>query len=262
MVKFWRLAAGTAVLLAAAAAQAVQLAYEPVGLGWSAGQVERAGAAQMDVLTGQAQQAGLLGCRMRCDRLAHVFARLVVEARTQTARSAALPWSLTVLRSPGVDAMAMPNGQVLISETFVDQRLLSDEALAFVLAHEMAHSILEHERQALTFARMLLPKHVERSVDDMYVELDHNIGLLKAMEPVMQQGEYEADELGMLLASAAGYDPDRQLAFVEQECRADTGRMAVVASHPPACKRLQALQSLLPLARRQRLAELSVTERD
>ena len=54
--------------------------------------------------------------------------------------------------------MALPGGQVLISEAFVRSRGLSDEALAFVLGHEMAHSILEHERQTLHFARMLLPR--------------------------------------------------------------------------------------------------------
>lgn len=252
MVKFLRLATCTVALVSAAVARGAQLAYEPVGLGWSAEQVERASAAEMHALIGRAEQADLLGCRAHCERLARVFARVVVEARAQTARSAALPWSLTVVRLPDLDAMAKPNGQLVISETFIDLRLESDEALAFVLAHEMAHSILEHERQALTFARMLLPRQVERSVRDMYVEMDFNIALLKAMEPVMQQGEYEADELGLLLASAVGYDPDRQLAFIEQECHADSGAAPLVATHPPACMRLRALQSLLPLARRQR----------
>ena len=76
------------------------------------------------------------------------------------------------------------------------------ETLAFVLAHEMIHSILEDERQALTYAQLLLPRQIVRSVTDMYVEIELNASLLMAMEPVMQQGEYEADELGMLLASA------------------------------------------------------------
>ena len=84
------------------------------------------------------------------------------------------------------------------------------ETLAFVLAHEMIHSILEDERQALTYAQLLLPRQIVRSVTDMYVEIELNASLLMAMEPVMQQGEYEADELGMLLASAAGFDPDTQ----------------------------------------------------
>jgi predicted Zn-dependent protease len=62
---------------------------------------------------------------------------------------------------------------------------------------------------------------------------------------VMQQGEYEADHLGLLLASAAGYAPAGQLGFAEQECTADSGAASMVATHPSACMRLKALQSLV-----------------
>ncbi len=234
-----------------ATAQAVQLAYEPVGLGWSDDEVERASAGQMDTLAERAEKHQKMGCVAHCERLEHVFNRLVAEALTQTARSATLPWSLMVVRLPDVNAFALPNGRLAISESFIDRHLRTDETLAFVLAHEMVHSILEHERQALTYAQLLLPRQIVRSVKDMYVEIDFNAGLLMDMEPVMQQGEYEADELGLLLASAAGFDPDRQIAFIEAQCRIDGERQPMVATHPPACRRLNALQALLPLARRQ-----------
>jgi Zn-dependent protease with chaperone function len=252
MVHLFRCTTVTLLMLAATAAHSVQLAYEPVGLGWSGEEVEHASAVQMDTLAERAEKAGQMGCSAHCERLTRVFDRLITEAQEQTVRSATLPWSLMVVRLPDVNAIAMPNGRLAISESFVDQHLPTDETLAFVLAHEMIHSILEHERQALTYAQLLLPRQIVRSVKDMYVEIDFNASLLMAMEPVMQQGEYEADELGLLLASAAGFDPDRQIAFLESQCRNDGGRQPVVATHPPTCQRMQALQSLLPLARRQR----------
>ena len=255
MVKFLHCMVGFIAMLCVAAAQGAQLAYEPVGLGWSPGEVERVTAVQMNALAARAEQAKQLGCTRHCERLVRVFNRLVDQARKQTVRSAALPWSLLVVGLHDIEAIAMPDGRLAISEPFIDLRLQSDEALAFVLAHEMAHSILEHERQALTFARLLLPRQSAHTVQDMYVEMDFNLSLLKAMEPVMQQGEYEADELGLLKASAAGFDPDRQLAFIDQECRSNAGSTFLLATHPPACLRLQMLQSLLPLARRQRPAE-------
>jgi Zn-dependent protease with chaperone function len=257
MTHLWHFTIGTLLMLAAAAAHSVQLAYEPVGLGWSGEEVERASAVQMDTLAERADQAGRMGCSTHCERLHRVFDRLITEARSQTPRSATLPWSLLVVRLPDVSAIAMPNGRLAISESFVDQHLPTDETLAFVLAHEMIHSILEHERQALTYAQLLLPRQIVRSVKDMYVEIDFNASLLMAMEPVMQQGEYEADELGLLLASAAGFDPYRQIAFLESQCRDDKGRQPLVATHPPVCQRLRAVQTLLPLARRQMPASVS-----
>lgn len=98
---------------------------------------------------------------------------------------------------------------------------------------------------------MLLPRDVHRSVPDMYTEMEFNIRLLKSMEPVMQQGELEADELGLLLAAQAGYAPEQQLAFIESETALETGGgKPVVATHPPALLRLEKLRERLPLARR------------
>lgn len=233
---------------ASLAAPALQLAYEPVALDWTAGEVAQAGLASLQPVLDRAAARDRLGCARHCERLARLFAALVAEARQQTRRAATLPWSLTVVRLDDVDAFALPDGQVVVSESMIDARDLSDAALAFVLAHEMAHSILEHERQALTAGRLLLPRQVERSVQDMYVELDFNLGLLKSLEPVMQQGEFEADELGLLLAALAGQAPSRQLEFMQNEVAEEDARPPLAATHPPAMARLERLQERLPLA--------------
>jgi len=96
---------------------------------------------------------------------------------------------------------------------------------------------------------MLLPRDVPRSVRDMYTEMDFNFGLLMAMEPVMHQGEFEADELGLLLASVAGFAPRRQLAFIEGEVAA-AGRRPLLSTHPTPQARLDRLRAALPLAER------------
>lgn len=239
-----------AVVLACAgtAAPAVQLAYEPVALGWTSGEVAGAGRDTLRHVVDRARQQGRLGCELHCERLRSIFARLVTQARQQTARAAHLPWSLTVLGLRDVAAFALPEGQVVVSEALIEDRGLSDEALAFVLAHEMAHSILEHERQLLTAGRLLLPRNVERSVRDMYVEFEHDFGFFRRLEPVLHQGEFEADELGLLLAALAGFAPNRQLEFMQNEVAEDAGRRPVGSTHPAAAARLSRLHTRLPLA--------------
>lgn len=236
--------------LVAVHVRALELAYEPVALGWSPDEVERATSGTYSAIVQRAERAEQLGCRAHCQRLERIFFRLVAVAREQTPHSRRLPWSLTVVRLADVDALALPGGQVVVSESFIDRHALSDEALAFVLAHEIAHSILEHERQALTFARLLLPRDVPRTVPDMYTEMGFNFALLQAMEPVMQQGEFEADELGLLLASVAGFVPERQLAFIEAEVSDGAPRRPLLSTHPTSQARLEKLRAALPLARR------------
>lgn len=244
---------------ACSAALALQLADPPVSLAWTPAEVQRAGIASLELAVTRASRQGQLGCARHCERLQTIFERLTVEARDQTSRAAVLPWSLTVVRSPDVEAFALPDGQVVISEALIDERDLSDEALAFVLAHEMAHSILEHERQLLTTGRLLLPRQVERSVPDMYVELAHNFALLRTLEPVLHQSELEADELGLLLAALAGYAPNRQLEFMQNEVAEHDGRRALASTHPSPQQRLDRLEERLPLA--WRLHERSVPRR-
>jgi predicted Zn-dependent protease len=250
MAGLWRFAAVALLACAAGPAAADTLSYVPVGLSWSAAEVERATSGNLRAIVDKAEAMQQLGCRRHCERLQRVFEALTVQARGQSPHAAALHWSLTVVRSADVEALALPGGQVLISEDFVDRHTPTDEMLAFVLAHEMAHSVLEHERQALTFARLLLPRQVPRTVRDMYAEMDFNLGLLKAMEPVLQQGEFEADELGLLLAAAAGYAPQRQLAFIGNEAALPPTRASLVATHPAAAARLEQLRIRLPLAQR------------
>jgi len=245
-----RIVRGLVVLLPLAAAQAQPLSYEPVALGWTAAEVERAAQGQWLALQARASDNGPAACAHTCRRVQTIYERLLPLARQQSAHAEALAWRLLVVRLPDVEAMALPGGQLVVGEAFVDAHAPEDEALAFVLAHEMAHSILEHERQALSFARQLLPRQVSRSVRDMYVELDFNFSLLKAMEPVLQQGEFEADELGLLLAARAGYDPRRQLRFMERLAAQAPARRGLVDSHPPQAERLLRLRALLPLAER------------
>ena len=229
-------------------AQAMKLIDEPLALAWTPAEVQRAGQAHLAQTVARAEQQGLLGCARHCDRLQRIFDHLVVQAREQTPRAQTLPWSLTVVRLPEVDAFALPDGQVVLSETLIDERDLSDEALAFVIAHEMAHSILEHERQVLTTGRQLLPRQVERSVDDMYVELAHNFALLRTLEPVLHQSELEADELGLLLGALCGYAPHRQIEFMQNEVAEEGSARALASTHPPATVRLDRLRERLPLA--------------
>ena len=229
---------------------ATQLTYEPVSLGWTAQEVDRATRAGAAAILQRARAEVASGCTGSCARAQAIFSRLLGVARQQSAHAASLPWELVIVQMPDIEAMALPGGLLIVGQPFLDRATDNDEELAFVLAHEMAHSILEHERQALSYARLLLPRQVRRSVRDMYTEMDFNFSLLKALEPVMQQGEFEADELGLLLAAASGYAPRLQTRYIEREALATPKRQPLVATHPAALDRLARLQGLLPWADR------------
>jgi len=235
------------------------------GLAWSAAEVQAATRFGPDEVLARAAARGEAGCARHCDEIQQVWNRLI-DALQRYAPMARIPaaLSLHVVRSADVDAFASPDGRVVISEAFIEQSAPTQAAIAFVLAHEIGHIVLQHERQTLTSALALLPRGIRRSVPDMYTELEYNLSLLKRLEVVMQATEYEADEFGMDLASLAGYAPESQLAFLRDEAQQKAPLNApIVATHPAADDRLQRMRHRLPFAQRllehARRAQVSMT---
>jgi len=239
---------GGAVPAAAAAAPETPLLEAPMGLAWTPAEVARAGRPAVAAVLEQASRQDALDCRRQCALIDAVWLRLQPVLARESRRADGLQPRLHVVRIEGVEAFASPDGSIVIDEGFIERQAPDAPRLAFVLAHEAAHVLLEHERETLTTALALLPRNVRRTVNDMYVELAHNYGLLKAIEISLHQVEFAADEAGLQLAAAAGFDPRDQLAFAIEQARAEEPRRSLASSHPSARARLAQLQALLPLA--------------
>jgi predicted Zn-dependent protease len=198
--------------------------------------------------------AGLLGCRRHCARIGAVFER-VVRAADDLLPALDRRWQLGVSVNPREEAWALPGGHVYISEAFIDAFEMDDAQLAFVLAHELGHVLLDHENQALTIAHALLPHGVTRTVSDMYAHFDYDLGLALKLTPELQTEEFEADRAAMLIGAIAGYPPAALLGFLQQLAERD-GRPASAADvlgaggHPAPAQRLERARVLLDTAGR------------
>jgi predicted Zn-dependent protease len=229
----------------------LQLIDAPSGLAWSGEDVAHAGAGSAAMVLAAAAGAGEMGCRTQCDSIGRVWSRLlIVVSQQQKASARPFELNLHVVQSTDVDAFAAPDGTLVLSENFVRRRHIGDAQLAFVLAHEVAHVLLEHERQALTAALAILPRVASRTVEDIYVEFGFNLSVVRLLEPVRHQAEYEADELGLQIAALAGYPPAAQLGYMENEAAADSPVDTLVSTHPTGPSRLVRLRARLPLAER------------
>lgn len=197
----------------------------------------------------KAEAAGELGCRRYCDELAAVFRRVTQVAMTQVPTSARYHWALVVTRSRNEDAYAVPDGRIVISEAFIEREHLSQEELAFVLAHEVSHVILAHEADTLDTVQAILPHGVNASVQDLYAAMDFDMGLLLRIAPFMVAMEREADRLGLMLTALAGYKPGVAIGYARQ--LAAEGKVSeMAATHPQGSARLADLRGLLPVAQR------------
>ena len=124
-------------------------------------------------------------------------------------------YQVTMLNSQSINAFALPNGQLYVTRGLV--ALANDESeLASVLAHEMGHVIARHaairEEQARQTAL------VNRVVTDVISDPEEGaLALAKsklALASFSRAQEFEADAIGIGIASRAGYDPYGAVRFL------------------------------------------------
>jgi beta-barrel assembly-enhancing protease len=181
-----------------------------------------------------------------------------------------LPWTFAVIDTETINAFALPGGDVIVSSGLL-KRLSSESELAGVLAHEIAHVVKKHQLQAIQSSQrgnLLASVGKDVAADRIARGGGNAIGqaakaglanvaadLLKdglLLRPLDRSMEYEADQLGVVIATRAGYDPYGLVGALEMLAQYKGGGDAasVFSTHPPATDRLGELEKFLPAVER------------
>jgi beta-barrel assembly-enhancing protease len=181
-----------------------------------------------------------------------------------------LPWTFAVIDTETINAFAMPGGDVIVSSGLL-KRLSSESELAGVLSHEIAHVVMKHQVQAIQTAAKgeLLSSIGKDFAGDAIARRGGGalaqgakswasgvaVDLLKdgfLLRPLDRQMEYDADQLGVVIATRAGYDPYGLVGALEMLAQYKGGGDAasVFSTHPPAADRLGELEKFLPTVER------------
>jgi predicted Zn-dependent protease len=158
-----------------------------------------------------------------------------------------LSWHFGVVSSESVNAFALPGGIVLISSGLY--RLLeSEDELAAVLAHEIAHIQRQHHYKVVQKQKAVAGLG---QLASSQVSKDSTIAdtILSRATEVIARGldkdaEYEADRDGMVLAARGGYDVTALLNVLEKLAALNggaTGGSLMFSTHPAPEARLEAL---------------------
>jgi predicted Zn-dependent protease len=167
-------------------------------------------------------------------------------------------WEFSVVASNRVNALCLPAGKVIVFSALLGF-VRSDDELATVLGHEMAHALAHHasERiarnpadfQALRVAGGRLGNLETSRRESILQTLDAGAALQELSYNRFQ--ETEADHIGVFLMTFAGYDPHAALAFWERMREASAGGIQlpeILSDHPADARRLAQLPEWIPLA--------------
>lgn len=161
-------------------------------------------------------------------------------------------WFVNVIDEDIVNANCGPGGKIIVYTGLLDRLKLSDDELAMVLAHEIAHGIRDHAREQLSTkagfeiagtlgAAALGAGAMGKTV--ISKTLDTGVGRIFS-----RRDETEADLIGLELAARAGFDPRASLTLWEKMAAETKGsRMpAFLSTHPSDVARAERLNETVP----------------
>ena len=168
-------------------------------------------------------------------------------------------WEFNVVDDPNtINAFCMPGGKVVVY-TGIIKVAQTEDALAVVMGHEIAHALANHgnERMSqgvvaqlgLTSLQVALAQKPAQTRDMLLAAagVGTQVGVLL---PFSRKHESEADEIGLYLMAMAGYEPNAAAPFWERMTQSGGSRPPeFLSTHPDPSKRSERLRQLVPKAR-------------
>lgn len=175
-------------------------------------------------------------------RLETIAQKIIPYAAKWNEHAAAWKWEVNVIDSPQINAFCMPGGKIAFFHGILDRLKLSDDEVAMVMGHEMAHALREHARARL--AKTRLTGFGAQALSQLLGLGDlGNAGLSAGAQLLTLRfsrgDESEADLIGMELAARAGYDPRAGISLWQKMAAAAKRTPPQwLSTHPASTKRV------------------------
>jgi predicted Zn-dependent protease len=166
-------------------------------------------------------------------------------------------WEFNLVADKSVNAFAMPGGKVVVYTGLLPVTQ-TEEALAVVIGHEIAHVIAQHSNERISqqvalqyggaiAGGLLGNSESTRQIASTVFGLGAQYGV---MMPYARKQELESDEIGVIIMAIAGYDPRVAIPFWERMAQASVGAGVpeVLSTHPADSRRIERLTAIMPTA--------------
>ena len=217
-------------------------------------ELEQAANQQYAELIAQAQSKGALVAtnNVQSQRLQRVARALIPHTYTWNERARQWQWAVALIRSDDINAFCMPGGKIAFFTGIIDKLQLSDDEIAMIMGHEMAHALREHSREQLA----------KNSATSLGISLGAQLlglgdignyaarlgGQLLSLR-FSRNDENDADLVGLEIAARAGYNPQAAVTLWEKMGNAtgnNTNGLSFLSTHPSGPERIRELQHNVP----------------
>ena len=170
-------------------------------------------------------------------------------------------WEYKLVESKEVNAWCLPGGKIVFYSAILP--ICKDDAgMAAVMGHEVAHALANHGAQRMSAGILqqagagLVGVAVDAKSNQekqLWMTAYGGITQYGGMLPFNRSHESEADKIGLILMSIAGYDPTTAISFWERMAANSGGKTQpeFLSTHPSDANRIQNLKNLIPEAKMQ-----------
>jgi len=212
------------------------------------GEVDKAAAQQYAKTIAAAQQKGLLDRDpATVQRVRTIANRLIVQTGAFRKDAPGWKWEVHVITSDQLNAWCMPGGKMAVYTGLIQKLNLSDDEIAAIMGHEIAHALREHGRERVS---QQMATGIAVGVASAALGLGQGGAQLADMVaqvtftlPNSRLHEQEADRIGVELAARAGYDPRAAVSVWEKMAKAGGGSPPqFLSTHPSPENRIKDLE--------------------
>lgn len=182
---------------------------------------------------------------VQTERVRAIAARLIPSTSAFRPDAPRWSWEVNVITSEDVNAWCMPGGKIAFYTGLIDKLKVSDDELAAVMGHEIAHALREHGRErASEQVAQKLGVIVLSAALGVDMKLTQTVLDVTLSLPHSRTHETEADRIGVELAARSGYDPRAAVSLWEKMGKLGGGKPPQwLSTHPAAETRIRDLQN-------------------
>jgi Zn-dependent protease with chaperone function len=220
----------------------------------SAAQIDRISASSFEQQAKAAQKKNILiTSGPQYERLKTIANRLIPQTAVFRDDTHSWNWGLQLIDSPMVNATCAPGGRITFYTGIINKLNLTDDEIAAIMGHEIAHAVREHGREQVSQA---LAQNVITNValaaagagSAQSIDAANQIMQYVLVLPNSRQNEKEADAIGLEIAARGGYDPRAAITLWEKMSKESKGKNPpeFLSTHPSNENRIKELSALMP----------------
>ena len=169
-------------------------------------------------------------------------------------------WEFNLVKSDEINAWCMPGGKIVVYEGIMNLAS-SDDELAVVIGHEVAHAIAKHSNERMS--QQVLAQYGAQAIGiftsgksaatQQIAQQVYGLGAqYGVMQPFSRKHESEADKMGLVLMTIAGYNPDVAVTFWQKmQASSSSNVPEFMSSHPSHETRIADIKKWLPEVKKQ-----------